>query len=337
MHATARIHGDDPLDQFRRLAAIGARIHAQAAAERGAAAWLRVPADPVSSEWIEPGSGGSTEWAGDIANYATINTSVLGLAIEGATQTPLADQVRDLVRDYARLLDVPVLFCPPGGEPVRLTEPQAPWEVVHADPAARREALLDYGATLRSQYPHARILSIDTSKARALAGVHAVLTADDVPGENIHGLVHLDWPVLCAIGDKARYMGDAIAIVAADTQDIAEAALDLIAVEYEPLPVVGDPVYARTPEAPHVHEGREGGNMLKHIKVRHGDLEAGFAQADVIIERTFHTPTIEHAFLEPECSIRVPAGNCSAQRWAARLLKPIVGSSFHPAHTSLIP
>jgi selenium-dependent xanthine dehydrogenase len=165
-----------------------------------------------------------------------------------------------------------------------------------------------YGATLRSQHPHARILSIDTTKARALAGVHAVLTADDVPGENIHGLVHLDWPVLCAIGDKARYMGDAIAIVAADTQDIAEAALDLIAVEYEPLPVVGDPVYARTPEAPHVHEGREGGNMLKHIKVRHGDLEAGFAQADVIIERTFHTPTIEHAFLEPECSIGVPAG-----------------------------
>jgi xanthine dehydrogenase molybdenum-binding subunit len=163
-----------------------------------------------------------------------------------------------------------------------------------------------YGRTLRARYPHARILRIDTSRAEALPGVRAVLTGYDVPGENIHGLVYLDWDVLCK--DKVRYMGDAVAIVAADTQEIADQAIELIEVDYEPLPVVADPVYARSPEAPLVHEGREDGNLLKHIKVRHGDIEKGFAEADVIIERTYHTPTTEHAFLEPECAIGVPAG-----------------------------
>ncbi len=165
-----------------------------------------------------------------------------------------------------------------------------------------------FARTLRSAHPHARILSIDTAQAKALPGVRAVLTAADVPGENLHGLVHLDWPVLCAVGEKVRYMGDAVAIVAAETQTIADEAITLIDVSYEPLPVVGDPVYARTPDAPHVHEGREDGNLLKHIKVRHGDVEQGFAEADVIVEHSYHTPTIEHAFLEPECSIGVPAG-----------------------------
>jgi xanthine dehydrogenase molybdenum-binding subunit len=165
-----------------------------------------------------------------------------------------------------------------------------------------------FARTLRSRYPHARILSIDASKAKALPGVQAVLTADDIPGENIHGLVHLDWPALCAVGEKVRYLGDAVAIVAADTEALANQALALIEVEYEPLPVVADPVYAHSSDAPRVHDGREDGNLLKHIKVRHGDLEQGFAEADVIIERTYRTPTTEHAFLEPECAIGIPAG-----------------------------
>lgn len=163
-----------------------------------------------------------------------------------------------------------------------------------------------FARTLRSRYPHARVLNVDTSAAKALPGVRAVLTAADVPGENLHGLVYSDWPVLC--GDKVRYMGDAVAIVAADTQEIANQAIALILVEYEPLGVVADPVYARTPEAPILHEEREDGNLLKHIKVRHGDIEQGFAESDVIIERTYHTPTTEHAFLEPECAIGIPAG-----------------------------
>lgn len=165
-----------------------------------------------------------------------------------------------------------------------------------------------FARTLRSAHPHAIVTRIDTEKAKALPGVRAVLTAADIPGENIHGLVYLDWPVLVGVGEKARYMGDAIALVAADSQEIADEALKLIDVEYEVLPVVDNPVFAHSPEAPVLHEGREDGNLLKHIKVRHGDIDQGFAEADVIIERTYRTPTTEHAFLEPECAIGLPAG-----------------------------
>jgi CO/xanthine dehydrogenase Mo-binding subunit/aerobic-type carbon monoxide dehydrogenase small subunit (CoxS/CutS family) len=163
-----------------------------------------------------------------------------------------------------------------------------------------------FARTLRAAYPHARILNIDTTKAKALPGVHAVLTHKDVPGRNRHGLVHLDWPVLC--DDKVRYMGDAVAIVAADTEEIAAEALKLIEVEYEPLGVVDDPEYAIKPEAPLVHDNWPTGNLLKHIKVRHGDIDQGFAEADVIVEKEYHTPTTEHAFLEPECAIGISAG-----------------------------
>jgi xanthine dehydrogenase molybdenum-binding subunit len=163
-----------------------------------------------------------------------------------------------------------------------------------------------YARTLRSPHPHARILAIRTEQAKRLPGVHAVLTHADVPGENVHGLVFLDWPVLCH--DVVRYVGDAVAIVAAESEDIAAAALKLIEVDYDPLPVVADPVYAHSPEAPVLHPQHPTGNLLKHIKVRHGDIEQGFAEADVIIEREYHTPTTEHAFLEPECAIGVPVG-----------------------------
>jgi len=163
-----------------------------------------------------------------------------------------------------------------------------------------------YARTLRSPHPHARILSINTEKAKALPGVQAVLTHEDVPGENLHGLVYRDWPVLCH--DVVRYVGDAVAIVAADSEDIAAEALELIEVVYEPLPVVADPEYAHSPDAPILHPNHPTGNLLKHIKVRHGDIEQGFAEADVIVEHEYRTPTTEHAFLEPECSIGVPKG-----------------------------
>jgi CO/xanthine dehydrogenase Mo-binding subunit/aerobic-type carbon monoxide dehydrogenase small subunit (CoxS/CutS family) len=155
-----------------------------------------------------------------------------------------------------------------------------------------------FGATLRANVPHALIKKIDASKAKALPGVQAVLTHEDVPGRKNHGLVTIDWPVLCY--DKVRYVGDAMAIVAADTQEIAKEALKLIEVEYEPLPVVDTAEFAHQPDAPRVHEM---GNLLKHIKVAKGDMEQGFADADVVIERTYHTASTEHAFLEPECAI----------------------------------
>jgi selenium-dependent xanthine dehydrogenase len=165
-----------------------------------------------------------------------------------------------------------------------------------------------YGATLRSTYPHARILNIDTGAAKSLAGVHAVLTYADVPGDPRHGLVENDWPVFAGGEYPARYMGDPIALVVAESPEIAGQALKLVSVTYEPLPAVTDPVSARQDDAPVLHPDRPGGNLLKHIKVRHGDIEQGFAEADVIVERTYRTPMTEHAFLEPECSVAVPAG-----------------------------
>jgi xanthine dehydrogenase molybdenum-binding subunit len=163
-----------------------------------------------------------------------------------------------------------------------------------------------YARTKRAGVPHARILSINTVAARKLAGVRAVLTHEDVPGHNRHGLVDDDWPVLC--DDKVRYAGDAVAIVAADSEEIAAAAIDLIDVDYEELPVVGDALQAAKSGAPLVHDDRGDSNLLKHIKVDKGDIEAGFAEADVIVDRTYRTQSAEHLFLEPECSIGIPAG-----------------------------
>jgi xanthine dehydrogenase molybdenum-binding subunit len=158
-----------------------------------------------------------------------------------------------------------------------------------------------FGATLRAGLPHARIRRIDVSRARTLPGVHAALTHADVPGAKNHGLFVDDWPVLCY--EKVRYVGDAVAIVAADTPEIAQRAMELIEVEYERLPVVASAMAARQPDAPLVHETWPTGNLLKHIQVRRGDAASGLAEADVVIERTYHTPSVEHLFMEPECAI----------------------------------
>jgi selenium-dependent xanthine dehydrogenase len=160
-----------------------------------------------------------------------------------------------------------------------------------------------HGATLRAGVPHAVLTRLDTSKASALPGVRAVMTAKDIPGEHYHGLVIHDWPVMVDVGEKVRYVGDAVALVAADARSIAQAALELIETSYEPLEVVTDPVQARQQGAPLVHES---GNELKHIKVRKGDVEAGFERAEVILEEEYVTQMTEHAFLEPECSVARP-------------------------------
>ncbi len=155
----------------------------------------------------------------------------------------------------------------------------------------------------RSDYPHAILKNLDVEKARALPGVVCVLTAADIPGEQNHGLVIYDWPALVRIGERVRYMGDALAIVAAESEAIAAQALTLIEAELSPLEVVDNPVRAREEDAPKLHES---GNLLKHIKVRKGDVEEGFADADLVLEKTFYTQTTDHAFLEPECSIARP-------------------------------
>jgi aerobic-type carbon monoxide dehydrogenase small subunit (CoxS/CutS family) len=160
-----------------------------------------------------------------------------------------------------------------------------------------------FASVKRAGVPHAFIRHLDVEKAKKLEGVSCVLTAKDIPGDQNHGLVIPDWPSIVGVGERIRYVGDAVAIVAAETQEIARQALDLIQVEFDKLRVVSDPVQAHQPDAPLLHKN---GNLLKHIKVRKGDMEEGFLAADVILEHTFYTPITEHAFIEPECSIAVP-------------------------------
>jgi selenium-dependent xanthine dehydrogenase len=160
-----------------------------------------------------------------------------------------------------------------------------------------------YAKAKRAMIPHGFLTKLDISKAKALPGVIAVLTAEDIPGEHNHGLVIYDWPTIVGVGERVRYVGDAIAIVAAETLEIAEQASALIEAEFDLQPVITNPVQARQEGVPQIHEK---GNLLKHIKVRKGDMEKGFADADVILEHTFHTPMYDHAFIEPECSIGVP-------------------------------
>ena len=155
--------------------------------------------------------------------------------------------------------------------------------------------------------PHARIRRIDTSRAEALPGVHLVLTAKDVPN-NEYGLIMPDQPVLCGPGsnkpyaDRVRFIGDQVAAVVAETEDIAARALDLIEVEYEDLPVVDDPEAALAPDAPRLHPDKDS-NVIVAYRIRKGDVDAAFAQADVIVEREYRTPPQEHAYLQPEAGV----------------------------------
>lgn len=167
-----------------------------------------------------------------------------------------------------------------------------------------------WGRVLRSKYSHALIGRVDTAKAEALPGVRAVLTARDVTGLNGFGIVVPDQPVLC--WNKVRYLGDAVALVAADTSEIAEEALGLIEVEYQPLPVVDDPEKAMEPDSPLVHDG---GNIHLHTRVKNGDVEEGFAQADVIIERTYYTPRQMHSFMETESGVGMCDDDGSITVW----------------------
>ncbi|MBI5956297.1 MAG: xanthine dehydrogenase family protein, partial [Chloroflexi bacterium] len=144
-----------------------------------------------------------------------------------------------------------------------------------------------------------RILGIDASAARAYPGVVAVLTAEDVP-VNEYGIHIMDQRVLAQ--DKVRSVGDPVALVLAESERTAGAARRLIVVEYQELPAIFDPREAMAPGAPLVHE-EKGTNVLKHFFVRKGDVAAGFAQADVIVEGYYHTPHQEHAYLQPEAGV----------------------------------
>ncbi len=158
-----------------------------------------------------------------------------------------------------------------------------------------------YGAVVWSAHPHARVRGIDTAAATALPGVVRVITAEDVP-VNEYGINIPDQPVLVAVSDKVRWVGDRLALVVAESEEQARRAAALVRVDYEVLPAVSDPRAAMGEGVPLVHEGRES-NILKHIRVRRGDVEKGFAQADVIIEDTYTTQAVEHAYMQPEAGI----------------------------------
>ncbi len=152
--------------------------------------------------------------------------------------------------------------------------------------------------------PHARILKLDTTAAEALDGVITVLTAADVP-VNEYGLQKPDQPVLCGPGsgkpgaDVVHFVGDQVAVVIAETEQIAERARDLIQVEYEDLPIVTDPIAAMEADAPQLHVDCPD-NVAYIDRIRFGDPESAWDECDVIVEGTYHTPPQEHAYLQPE-------------------------------------
>ncbi len=156
-----------------------------------------------------------------------------------------------------------------------------------------------YAKVVWAGEPHARILDIDASAALALPGVVAVLTSRDVPC-NEYGMIDLDQQVLAA--DVVRWTGEAVAIVVAETEELAERARDLVKVTYDPLPLVLDPLQALEPGAPLLHPGRTS-NVLASWKVRRGDVEAALAEADLVIEAEYRVPLVEHAYLQPEAAL----------------------------------
>jgi CO/xanthine dehydrogenase Mo-binding subunit len=206
-----------------------------------------------------------------------------------------------------------------------------------------------WGKALRSPYAHARILKVDTNAARQLPGVHAVITGEDVAG-HFYGRTLRDIPPLAR--DRVRHVGERVAAVAADDEDIAESALDLIEVEYEELPAVFDPLDAMHPDAPILHPDfntykgiREPlaapSNAYVRTSFSKGDIEQGFAQADLIMEHTYRTQTNHGATMEPQAVVCWhEAASGRAHVWACtkvpyRVKEP-VASTFGVSEEELV-
>ncbi len=161
-----------------------------------------------------------------------------------------------------------------------------------------------HGAVVLSPHARAKVRRVDVAPALAAPGVRAALSARDVPGEPLNGLILDDWPVLVAEGEEVRCVGDVLAIVAADSEAQARAAAALVTVELEPLAPVLDPASALEPAAPRVNPEHE--NLLSHTVIRRGDADAALAASAHVVTGTWHTQRIEHLFVEPECALAVP-------------------------------
>ena len=190
-----------------------------------------------------------------------------------------------------------------------LTRTDAPGKVTGRTPYAGDYVMPNmlHMRVVRADLASARLVRLDVSKARALAGVACVLTgadlpdrtaSTDIPGQT--GQKRLDTGQQILVKERVRYFGEPLALIAAETRDIADRAVDLVEVELDPVPGVYDPIEALKPDAPIVQGAT---NVVAERRIRKGDLDAGFSQADLIVENTFRTPFQEHAFLEPEVGL----------------------------------
>jgi selenium-dependent xanthine dehydrogenase len=161
-----------------------------------------------------------------------------------------------------------------------------------------------HGAVVLSPHARALVLGIDTSKAAALGGVVRVVTAGEVPGDRWVGQIYRDWPCLVAVGEEVRCVGDVVAVIAAETPQIAREAAALVEVAYERLPPVLDPARATEAGAPQVNPRHE--NVLSRTSIRRGEVEAALASSAHVVNGTWQTQRIEHLFLEPEAALAVP-------------------------------
>lgn len=160
-----------------------------------------------------------------------------------------------------------------------------------------------YGSAVRSKYPRAKVLAIHTEAAKALPGVVCVLTKEDVPGKNKVGHLKQDWDTMIGVGEITHYLGDAIAIVAAETPEILDQAKALVEVEYEELVPMTCPADSLAEGAPMLHEG---GNILSHEHLVRGNADEVIANSKYKVTRHYETPWTEHAFLEPEAAVAFP-------------------------------
>lgn len=204
-----------------------------------------------------------------------------------------------------------------------------------------------FGRCLRSPYPSARIVSIDARRAKALPGVHAVLTGADVP-DTMHGRLCRDVPILAK--GVVRFVGDRVVAVAADSIDIAETALELIEVEYEALPAVFTAEEAMRPGAPILHPekvevgpGAVGGhhaelhmyppipNVISHLKLGHGDAANALAGAHRVFEHRFTVPPVHQGYIEPHACVVAVGANGIVDIWAANKGPHIARAQMAPA------
>lgn len=163
-----------------------------------------------------------------------------------------------------------------------------------------------HAQVIRATVPHARIAKLDLARTRTHPGVICVMTSSDLPAENAVPIIYSDMPLLAE--HTVRYIGEPIALVAAETRRAAQEAAELAEVTYEPLPAVFDPLTAIEPVAPQVAhpEAAEDGNVFNHMVIRKGDTGAGFRDADVVVEGEYHVGYQEHAYLEPQGVTAVP-------------------------------